>query len=77
MNQRLCRYKKRMLILCIMLAVVLMITGVSYAVFTSYSSQTDSNTLAASCMDLEFNGQNEINLQHKGLLRCLFLLKLW
>ena len=51
-----------MLILCIMLAVVLMITGVSYAVFTSYSSQTDANTLAASCMDLEFNGQNEINL---------------
>ena len=45
-----------------MLAVVLMITGVSYAVFTSYSSQTDANTLAASCMELEFNGQNEINL---------------
>ena len=62
MNQKLYRYKKRMLILCIMLAVVLMITGVSYAVFTSYSSQTDANTLAASCMDLEFNGQNEINL---------------
>ena len=62
MNQRLYRYKKRMLILCIMLAVVLMITRVSYAVFTSYSSQTDANTLAASCMDLEFNGQNEINL---------------
>ena len=62
MNQSLYRYKKRMLILCIMLAVVLMITGVSYAVFTSYSSQNDANTLAASCMDLEFNGQNEINL---------------
>ena len=62
MNQSLYRYKKRMLILCIMLAVVLMISGVSYAVFTSYSSQTDANTLAASCMDLEFNGQNEINL---------------
>ena len=62
MNKSLYRYKKRMLILCIMLAVVLMITGVSYAVFTSYSSQGDANTLAASCMDLEFNGQNEINL---------------
>ena len=62
MNHSLYRYKKRMLILCIMLAVVLMITGVSYTVFTSYSSQTDANTLAASCMDLEFNGQNEINL---------------
>ena len=62
MNHSLYRYKKRMLILCIMLAVVLMITGVSYALFTNYSSQTDANTLAASCMDLEFNGQNEINL---------------
>ena len=62
MNQRLYRYKKRMLILCIMLAAVLMITGVSYAVFNSYTGQTDANTLAASCMDLEFNGQNEINL---------------
>ena len=56
------KYKKRLLVLSVMLAVVLMITGVSYAVFTSYSSQTDANTLAASCMDLEFNGQNEINL---------------
>ena len=62
MNSSMQKYKKRMLILCIMLAVVLMITGVSYAVFTSYSSQGDANTLAASCMDLEFNGQNEINL---------------
>ena len=62
MNSSMQKYKKRMLILCIMLAVVLMITGVSYAVFTGYSSQTDANTLAASCMDLEFNGQNEINL---------------
>ena len=62
MNQSIRRYKKRMLILCIMLAVVLMITGVSYAIFTSYTSQSDANTLAASCMDLEFNGQNEINL---------------
>ena len=62
MNLSMQKYKKRMLSLCIMLAVVLMITGVSYAVFTSYSSQTDANTLAASCMDLEFNGQNEINL---------------
>ena len=62
MNQNMRRYKKRMLILCMMLAVVLMITGVSYAIFTSYSSQSDANNLAASCMDLEFNGQNEINL---------------
>ena len=62
MNQKLRSYKERMLILCIMLAVVLITSGVSYAIFTSYSSQSDANTLAASCMDLEFNGQNEINL---------------
>ena len=62
MNQKLRSYKKRMLILCIMLAVVLITSGVTYAIFTSYSSQSDANTLAASCMDLEFNGQNEINL---------------
>ena len=62
MNQKLRSYKKRMLILCIMLAVVLITSGVSYAIFTSYSSQSDANTLAASCMDLEFDGQNEINL---------------
>ena len=62
MNQKLRSYKKRMLILCIMLAIVLITSGVSYAIFTSYSSQSDANTLAASCMDLEFNGQNEINL---------------
>ena len=62
MNQKLRSYKKRMLILCIMLAVVLITSGVSYAIFTSYSSQSDANTLAAACMDLEFNGQNEINL---------------
>ena len=42
-----------------MLAVVLITSGVSYAIFTSYSSQSDANTLAASCMDLEFNGQND------------------
>mgnify|MGYP007000687292 CR=1 FL=1 len=62
MNQSIRRYKKRMLILCIMLAVVIMTTGISYAIFTNYTSQNDANTLAASCMDLEFNGQNEINL---------------
>ena len=45
-----------------MLAVVLVTTGVSYAVFTGYSSQTDTNTLAATCIDFEFNGTNEINL---------------
>ena len=62
MNQSIRRYKKRMLILCIMLAVVIMTTGISYAIFTNYTSQNDANTLAASCIDLEFNGQNEINL---------------
>ena len=56
------KYKKRMLILCIMLLVIVLLSGVSYAIFTNYASQTDANTLAASCMDLDFNGQNEINL---------------
>lgn len=51
-----------MLVLSVMLLVVVLLSGVSYAVFTSFSSQTDANTLAASCMDLDFNGQNEINL---------------
>ncbi len=62
MNQNIRRYKKRMLILCVMLAVVLLTNGDSYAIFTNYTSQNDANTLAASCMDLEYNGQNEINL---------------
>ncbi|UKI29082.1 MAG: hypothetical protein L6V78_01675 [Clostridium sp.] len=56
------KYKKRMLTLSIMLLVIVLLSGVSYAIFTNYASQTDTNTLAASCMDLEFNGQNEINL---------------
>ena len=49
------KYKKRMLILCIMLLVIVLLSGVSYAIFTNYASQTDANTLAASCMDLDFN----------------------
>ena len=56
------KYKKRMLTLSIMLLVIVLLSGVSYAIFTNYASQTDANTLAASCMDLDFNGQNEINL---------------
>ena len=43
------KYKKRMLVLSVMLLVVVLLSGVSYAVFTSFSSQTDANTLAASC----------------------------
>lgn len=62
MNHDLRKYKKRILILCIMLAVVLVTSGISYAVFTGYSTQTDTNTLAATCIDFEFNGTNEINL---------------
>ena len=56
------KYKKRMLTLSIMLLVIVLLSGVSYAIFTNYASQTDANTLAASCMDLDFNGQNEIKL---------------
>ena len=47
------KYKKRMLTLSIMLLVIVLLSGVSYAIFTNYASQTDANTLAASCMDLE------------------------
>lgn len=55
-------YKKRLVVLNAMLLVVVLLAGVSYAVFTGYSSQTDTNTLAATCMDLQFSGTNEINL---------------
>ena len=56
------RYRKRLLTLSIMLVVVVLLSGVSYAIFTNYVSQTDTNTLAASCIDFDFNGQNELNI---------------
>ena len=62
MNHKLFVYKRRLALLCVMLLVVLLTTGVSYALFTSTTSQEDENSLAASCMDMEFTGKNEINL---------------
>ena len=62
MNHKLFVYKRRLTILCVMLLVVLLTAGVSYALFTSTTSQEDENSLAASCMDMEFTGKNEINL---------------
>ena len=62
MKHDLNKYKKRLLILSVMLICVALITGVSYALFTSTTSQEDENSLAASCMDMEFTGKNEINL---------------
>ena len=56
------KYRKRLLTLSIMLVVVVLLSGVSYAIFTNYVSQTDTNTLAASCIDFDFNGQNELNI---------------
>ena len=56
------RYRKRLLALSIMLVAVVLLSGVSYAIFTNYVSQTDTNTLAASCIDFDFNGQNELNI---------------
>ncbi len=56
------RYRKRLLTLSIMLVAVVLLSGVSYAIFTNYVSQTDTNTLAASCIDFDFNGQNELNI---------------
>ena len=62
MNHKLFVYKKRLLILSVMFICVALITGVSYALFTSTTSQEDENSLAASCMNMEFSGKNEINL---------------
>ena len=56
------KYRKRLLTLSIMLVAVVLLSGVSYAIFTNYVSQTDTNTLAASCIDFDFNGQNELNI---------------
>ncbi|MDO4375595.1 MAG: hypothetical protein Q4C33_00245 [bacterium] len=62
MQKSMQKYKKRLITLNVMLLAIVLLAGVSYAVFTGYSSQTDTNTLAGTCIDLEFSGTNEINL---------------
>ena len=45
-----------------LLLITVLLAGVSYAVFNSYASQNSTNTLAATCIDLEFSGEDSINL---------------
>ncbi|MDO4341455.1 MAG: hypothetical protein Q4C44_01785 [bacterium] len=40
----------------------MLLAGVSYAVFNSYASQNSTNTLAATCIELEFSGEDSVNL---------------
>ncbi|MDO4375825.1 MAG: hypothetical protein Q4C33_01450 [bacterium] len=65
------KYKKRLITLNVMLLAIVLLAGVSYAVFTGYSSQTDTNTLAGTCIDLEFSGINEINLTNNYPIKDL------
>ena len=51
-----------MLILTGLLLITVLLAGVSYAVFNSYASQNSTNTLAATCIELEFSGENSVNL---------------
>ena len=51
-----------MLVLTGLLLVTVLLAGVSYAVFNSYASQNSTNTLAATCIDLEFSGEDSVNL---------------
>ena len=51
-----------MLILTGLLLITVLLAGVSYAVFNSYASQNSTNTLAATCIDLEFSGEDSVNL---------------
>ena len=51
-----------MLILTGLLLITVLLAGVSYAVFNSYASQNSTNTLAATCIELEFSGEDSVNL---------------
>ena len=50
------------MILAGLLLITVLLAGVSYAVFNSYTSQNSTNTLAATCIELEFSGEDSINL---------------
>ena len=50
------------MILAGLLLITVLLAGVSYAVFNSYTSQNSTNTLAATCIELEFSGENSVNL---------------
>ena len=50
------------MILAGLLLITVLLAGVSYAVFNSYATQNSTNTLAATCIELEFSGENSVNL---------------
>ena len=50
------------MILAGLLLITVLLAGVSYAVFNSYATQNSTNTLAATCIELEFSGEDSVNL---------------
>ena len=56
------KYKKRLFIYIGILFCLISLVGVSYAVFNGYASQSSTNSLAATCVELVFSGENSVNL---------------
>ena len=56
------KYRKRLLIYVGILFCLISLVGVSYAVFNGYASQSSTNSLAATCVELVFSGENSVNL---------------
>ena len=50
------------MILAGLLLITVLLAGVSYAVFNSYASQNSTNTVGATCIELEFSGEDSVNL---------------
>ncbi|MDO4341490.1 MAG: hypothetical protein Q4C44_01960, partial [bacterium] len=56
------KYRKRLLIYVGILFCLISLVGVSYAVFNGYASQSSTNSLTATCVELVFSGENSVNL---------------
>lgn len=56
------KYRKRLLLYVGILFCLISLVGVSYAVFNGYASQSSTNSLAATCVELVFSGENSVNL---------------
>ena len=56
------KYRKRLLIYVGILFCLISLVGVSYAVFNGYASQSSTNSLSATCVELVFSGENSVNL---------------
>ena len=56
------KYRKRLLVYFGILFCLISLVGVSYAVFNGYASQSSTNSLAATCVELVFSGENSVNL---------------